>query len=147
MNKNFAALFAAVFFFAGVSPAQTDWVKWEKVEFTYAMELEQKPETKTGNAGFSDMLISSLRKIYKFFISDLDGDNCPFTPTCSAFFVDAVKETNLIQGALMFADRFTRDMNLIDRNTQYPAIKNRLYDPAFNYTLKKDKIYLTPSGL
>jgi putative component of membrane protein insertase Oxa1/YidC/SpoIIIJ protein YidD len=78
---------------------------------------------------------------YWFFISGVDGDNCPFQPSCSSFFVESVKETNLIQGILMFADRFTRDINFYKREEHYPRAGNgRYFDPASLYTLKKEKI-------
>lgn len=79
---------------------------------------------------------------YWFFISDLDGDNCPFTPTCSSFLLQSVKETNVIQGALMFGDRFMRDANIFGREEHYPVIKeNHYFDPVVNYFLDKKKIY------
>ena len=87
------------------------------------------------------IMLSSLRNIYYFFISDLDGDNCPFYPTCSAFFIQSIKETDLFIGGLMFADRFTRDLNLLKGINHYPIKKSgKFFDPPYNYTLNSQKI-------
>jgi putative component of membrane protein insertase Oxa1/YidC/SpoIIIJ protein YidD len=86
-----------------------------------------------------------LINTYWIFISDLDGDNCPFHPSCSSFFLESIEETNLIQGTLMFFDRFTRDSNPVNREEHYPVYKNyRFYDPPKLYTLSKEKIQIIP---
>ena len=83
---------------------------------------------------------------YWFFISDVDGDNCAFQPTCSSFFIDATEETNIFQGSLMFSDRLIRDTNPFKIN-DYPRDKSGYYyDPAYNYTLNQRRIkYLPPT--
>ncbi|MEI7812415.1 MAG: membrane protein insertion efficiency factor YidD [Ignavibacteria bacterium] len=124
--------------------AQTDWQRWEKAYIPYSAsddEVRTKPgrERKYGN-----FVLDGSKKLYNFFISDLDGDNCPFQPSCSLFFIQSVKLTDIFQGALMFADRFTRDMNLIKIN-HYPFSRNgRLYDPVWNYTLRQENIKFIP---
>ena len=119
--------------------AQTDWIKWGKNEATYSIKLEKNyAETKIDS---KNNLIVHLKNFYSFFISDYDGDNCPFSPSCSEFFVQAVRETNLIKGTLMFVDRFTRDINFFKGTLHYPRIKNgKFYDPVNNYTLITKKI-------
>ncbi len=119
--------------------AQTDWFKWGKSEVTYSIKLEGKAidtQYKSKNN-----LFDHLKNFYSFLISDYDGDNCPFAPSCSEFFVQAVKETNLIKGTLMFVDRFTRDINFFKGTLHYPKYKNgKFYDPINNYTLNTQKI-------
>jgi len=79
----------------------------------------------------------------------VDGENCPFNPSCSGFLIEAIKETNLPQGTLMFFDRFTRDLNIFGRMNHYPRYGAlHLYDPVDLYTLNEDKIqYLPPTIL
>ncbi len=90
--------------------------------------------------------MGSLKWGYSFFISDHDGDNCPFYPTCSEFFVQAVRETNFFQGFFMFADRFTRDTNLLKGMKHYPLhVSERFYDPVCNYKLEFGEIKYFPS--
>jgi hypothetical protein len=48
----------------------------------------------------------------------------------------------------MFADRFTRDMDIFGRIEHYPIAKNRhLFDPPKLYTLNKAKIKYIPAGV
>ncbi len=122
-----------------VSPvlfAQSDWTKWEAAKPSFKIPVETDNENGKSNGTATDKILTGARQLYAFFISDLDGDNCPFYPSCSHFFVRAVRATNLLQGALMFADRFVRDTNFLKDPAQYPVkIKHRFYDPVFLYDL------------
>ena len=128
--------------------AQTDWVKWGKADYSYQIKQEssQRQYSVSGN-NFGETALKSIAVGYWVLISDVDGDNCPFSPTCSSFFLQSVKETNFAQGTLMFADRFTRDMDFIDRFSHYPVAKNRhFYDPVSLYTLNTSQIKYIPAG-
>lgn len=127
---------------SSVLRAQTDLVRWEAREPAYSVRGGAESHThaaRTDNSG----VLGILKSGYKFFISDLDGDNCPFTPVCSEFFVQSVQSTNLVQGMLMFADRFTRDMNFVKINLYPLTPQNRFYDPVENYLLNDAKIKLS----
>ncbi len=127
--------------FAFQTKAQTDWIKWNAQPAAYELTKHQHHEYTIDKSSFGMTLISSGRNIYYFFISDLDGDNCPFNPTCSQFLVQSVKETNFFVGSLMFADRFTRDLNFIKAKDRYQILPGgRLFDPAYNYSLNSKKI-------
>ena len=52
-------------------------------------------------------LIASV-KMYQLCLSPLLGNNCRFTPTCSAYFITAVKKYGAIRGALKGAWRICR---------------------------------------
>lgn len=128
---------------------QNDWDKWDKINADYTIKDfpgKRDYSFKSDNAG--EFLIKSAANAYWFFISDVDGDNCPFKPSCSSFFVDAVKETNIFQGSLMFFDRFTRDINVF-KTGKYARVKSGYYyDPAILYTLSGDKInYIPPNEI
>jgi len=128
--------------------SQTDWVRWEKVEYNY-----EKPNSfryrdySFDTESASGFIAKSAVNTYWYFFSELDGDNCPYSPSCSAFFVQSAKETNIFQGTLMFFDRFTRDYNIYKRHEHYPrVIDGHYYDPVSLYTLDEDKIeYIPPS--
>jgi putative component of membrane protein insertase Oxa1/YidC/SpoIIIJ protein YidD len=121
--------------------SQPDSEKWEAKQIFYELPVTHPHDYTIDKSSFGMTVITSLRNIYYFFISDLDGDNCPFYPSCSAFFIQAVKETNIFSGGLMFADRFTRDMNLLKGKDQYPISKlGKFFDPPYNYTLNSQKI-------
>jgi putative component of membrane protein insertase Oxa1/YidC/SpoIIIJ protein YidD len=126
---------------------QTDWHKWGKANYSYkiplANEQQRNYSLKEENAG--TFILKAFADVYWIFISDVDGDNCSFYPTCSSFFLQAVKKTNILQGTLMFADRFTRDMSLFKLN-YYPRIKDgHFYDPVSLYTLNYKNIKVIPS--
>ena len=128
--------------------AQLDDLKWQKADISYEKQINYNKRNysfESDNAG--EFLAKSLANAYWFFISDVDGDNCPFRPTCSVFLIQSAKETNIFQASLMFFDRFTRDMNIATRHGHYPRVSDGyLYDPPQNYTLNKGKIkYLPPA--
>ena len=128
--------------------SQTDWVKWEKAEYSYEKPNEYRHRVYSFEADHAgELVVKSIGNAYWFFISDLDGDNCPFRPSCSSFLIQSAKETNLLQGTLMFFDRFTRDMNIYKGHDHYPRVKKGYYyDPITLYTLDEDSIeYIPPS--
>ncbi len=138
-----ARLLISFLFIAEISYAQTDWVKWEGKETSYELTATHYHNYTVDKSSFGMTLLSVFRNTYYFFISDLDGDNCPFEPSCSAFFLQSVKETSIFKGTLMFADRFTRDLNLFKGSDHYPLMTSKkYYDPAYNYILHSEKIKL-----
>jgi putative membrane protein insertion efficiency factor len=86
--------------------------------------FEPGSQTLTGNS------IGSLFKFYKHFISSQDASSCSFHPSCSVYFVDAVKVGGLLKGTLLFGDRFMRCNSLSKEN--YPIYEDYrlLYDPV-----------------
>ncbi len=126
----------------------TGWVKWGKADYRYEKPNELRHrEYSFDTESVSGFIAKSTASAYGYFISDLDGDNCPYRPSCSAFFVEASKETNIAQGTLMFFDRFTRDFNIYKRHEHYPRVKDgHYYDPVSLYTLDEELIdYIPPS--
>ena len=45
-------------------------------------------------------LMIGLVRLYQMLLSPLLGRNCRFTPTCSAYFIEAVKKYGAVRGAL-----------------------------------------------
>jgi hypothetical protein len=70
-----------------------EFERWGKKEIPYAAKYETA-ETETGG------VLNAVRGMYRLLLSDLDGDNCPFAPTCSSFFTKAASEYGLITGDL-----------------------------------------------
>ncbi len=120
--------------------AQTEDHRWEKTSPYYKFVKGERHVHKS-NSG----VMGFLFLVYQHGFSDHDGDNCPFHPSCSAFFVESVQRTNLLKGMLMFSDRFTRDSNLFKSAAQYGYDNTgKLYDPVENYMLfnKKIKVHI-----
>tara|TARA_B100000886_G_scaffold153897_1_gene104742 strand:+ start:75 stop:326 length:252 start_codon:yes stop_codon:yes gene_type:complete len=47
-------------------------------------------------------------KIYKYFISPLLGNRCRFIPTCSDYFIEALKTHGLIKGLSLGSKRILK---------------------------------------
>lgn len=127
---------------------QIENLKWQKADPSYEKHTKQAHRDysfEADNAG--EFIAKSLTNAYWFFISDVDGDNCPFRPSCSSFLLQSTKETNVFQASLMFFDRFTRDMNIAKGHNHYPRVSDGYYyDPPQNYTLNQGRIkYLPPA--
>jgi putative component of membrane protein insertase Oxa1/YidC/SpoIIIJ protein YidD len=137
IKYTYVIVFTSLFFLVDLY-SQTDWEKWGKAELDYKFNDSFRSRDysfDSDNAG--KFILKSFVNAYWFFVSDVDGDNCPFRPSCSAFFYDAVNETNIFQGTLMFFDRFTRDLNIFKKG-EYPRTREGYYyDPSFLYTLSK----------
>ena len=140
-------LLLLVTFFIIPAFSQTDWVKWEKADYSYQIENNSRDRSYSfASTGVGDFAGKVLINTYWFFISDVDGANCPFNPTCSSFLVQSISETNPIQGLLMSFDRFTRDTNIYGRQEHYPRFGNtHFYDPITLYTLDEKKINFIPA--
>ncbi len=146
IKNNLLVLYLCFFIAVNLLP-QTDWVRWEKSDPSYQIKKENiERENNFEIASLSDLITKPLINTYRFLISDVDGANCPFYPSCSQFFLKAVEETNLVQGTVMFFDRFTRDTNVFDRGDHYPIYDSRHYfDPVYQYKLQQGEIKIFPT--
>ncbi len=144
MEKLISRTLTILIFLTAAVFAQTETHWWSKKKADNKI-----PEISERNYSIDDSsvmmsLVSGFQYAYYFLISDYDGDNCPFTPTCSNFFVQSVKRTNIFQGALMFADRFTRDLNFIERDKYPRSHGGKLIDLPRNYELEESDIVILP---
>ncbi len=142
-------ILTVLLFVPALLSAQTEAQRWGKADISYQVK---SPYTERNygieKASVTDMFVSSFAHAYWILISDVDGDNCPFSPSCSSFFVQSVKETNIFQGTLMFADRLTRDTNFFYRQYHYPYASNgRLYDVPSSYKLDAAEIIYHPPSV
>jgi putative component of membrane protein insertase Oxa1/YidC/SpoIIIJ protein YidD len=151
MSKTVKVLFISFLLMPLSMFCQTDWVKWEKAEYDYRKpnDFRHRDYSYDNDSTASQYVVKTGANAYWYFVSDLDGDNCPFRPSCSAFFVESSKQTNIFQGTLMFFDRFTRDLNIYKRHEHYPRVRDGFfYDPVSLYTLDESKVnYIPPSAI
>lgn len=116
--------------------AQTDWQRWQKSEISYSEKIDDPERSYSLRSDDPfEFLLKTAAVTYWFFISDVDGDNCPFDPSCSSFFLESVKASNIIEGTLVFSDRFTRDFNVFNRSNYHITRRGRLADPPEKYLL------------
>ena len=146
INKKY--FFIVLFLLQLTSYSQIDWVRWEKADPAYQIDdtyIERDYDLSINSV--SDLIIKPVINVYWLFISDVDGANCPFNPSCSSFLVQSINETNMSQGLLMFFDRFTRDTNVYGRSEHYPRFDNKhFYDPVTLYSLDEKKINFIPAN-
>lgn len=136
-----------LFLLATLSFAQTDWQKWEAKDVSYLLPSINEKKVNVEQTSITGFVLNSLKNIYSYTISDYDGNNCPFTPSCAEFFVESAEATNIVTGFLMFADRFTRDMNFLKDANHYSLHKNgKYFDPPRNYTLNLQQIKFEPDN-
>jgi len=53
-------------------------------------------------------ILIGVVRLYQIFLSPLLGAHCRFSPSCSAYFIRAVKKYGAIKGSLMGAWRICR---------------------------------------
>ena len=53
-------------------------------------------------------ILISIIKIYKYLISPLIGNRCRFLPTCSEYFIEALKTQGLVQGLKLGSKRILK---------------------------------------
>lgn len=134
-----------ILFLSSSAFSQYEKVIWEKADISYRNEVQlNEREYSYESRDPFNLVFKTAINAYWFLVSDLDGDNCPFHPSCSAFLLEAVNDTDYFQGILMFFDRFTRDASFIGRSIRYPRHKSgKLYDPVYSYKLSKSQ-FLSP---
>ncbi len=50
--------------------------------------------------GLPAMLLIAMVRVYQVVLSPFLGRNCRFTPSCSAYFIGAVKKYGAVRGAI-----------------------------------------------
>ena len=144
--KKLKVAVVAVLIFCFTASAQSEKEKWDKAGYSFSKKTISASRDYSLNGRVIDIPVKVLLDVYWALVSEPSGDVCPYTPSCSNFFLQSVQQSNIIRGSLMFFDRFTRDMNVVNRLQRYPVAKNgKLYDPVCNYLLKPEKlIYIPP---
>ncbi len=86
---------------------------------------EREPETSS-----IKLVFLAAIELFQKRISPTDGPRCGFTPTCSAFGHQAVRDYGPVRGVLMTADRLMRDTFLTELGPGYILLPDgRIFDP------------------
>jgi len=75
------------------------------------------------------LLFSGLFLFYKSFVSSQDGQQCSFTPSCSVYGMEAVKEKGVLKGMVLTFDRLTRCNGLSPEKYSIDPETGKFYDP------------------
>tara|TARA_B100002003_G_scaffold216963_1_gene216874 strand:- start:34 stop:303 length:270 start_codon:yes stop_codon:yes gene_type:complete len=85
---------------------------------------------------FINLILISIIKFYKYFISPYIGSNCRYLPTCSAYFIDCIKLNGALKGCALGIKRILKchPIKFLGGNDGF--------DPAPNLnTKRKEKQY------
>ncbi len=80
-----------------------------------------------------DWFIGELFFVYKQFVSSQDGNTCTFTPSCSTYGVQAIREQGVVIGTINFFDRFSRCHGLNSEDYEFDSEHNLLIDPVLDH--------------
>lgn len=70
-------------------------------------------------------------RFFQVRISPIDGPRCGFSPTCSRYGYEAIREYGPVQGIIMTGDRLIRCNPWKRPGRDYPLLPNgKLYDPV-----------------
>jgi putative membrane protein insertion efficiency factor len=106
---------------AGVSHAEPFRGPWEK-------DSTQKISSKQGPRGINPLY--ALVKVYRKYISPIDGKECPMYPSCSEYSLRCFEKHGLFVGWVMTCDRLIHEADEIGKaSIIYVNGKERLYDP------------------
>ena len=92
-------------------------------------KIQDKYEHVNQNTNELQLLFSGLFIGYKKFISSQDAQNCSFTPSCSEYALQAVKQQGIIKGLLNGFDRLTRCNSLSPEKYELDPKTQLLKDP------------------
>ena len=88
----------------------------------------QTPEHETSSVKL--VFLGAIR-LFQELISPIDGPRCGFSPSCSAFGHQAVRQYGPVRGVLLTADRLLRCTPFTTPGTDYLVLPNgRLFDPV-----------------
>ncbi len=98
---------------------------------THADHAEQAVETSSVKLVF----LGAIR-LFQERISPIDGPRCGFSPTCSRYGYQAIREHGPVLGIIMTGDRMIRCNPWRRPGRDYPLLPNgKLYDPVRNNVL------------
>jgi len=77
-----------------------------------------------------EFIFAGLFVSYKAVLSSQDMNSCVFTPSCSVYGIESIKQNGLILGVINTFDRLTRCHPFAGKNYKFDEEQNRLYDPV-----------------
>lgn len=81
------------------------------------------------NRNEASFIFSALFVMYKEFISSQDIDACVFTPSCSVYAVESIKQKGIVTGYFSAIDRLTR-CNPGHKDLPIDPETGKYYDPV-----------------
>jgi hypothetical protein len=86
----------------------------------------------SNNNSTMEIVLSSMFKFYKYFISSQDSQSCSFSPSCSVYAVETIKKQGFLLGMFDTFDRLSRCNGLSPENYKINSNHTLLIDPVHN---------------
>lgn len=104
----------------------------KKFENLFAVEAETTHyhDQLKDNKNEVNFLFSLLFVMYKDVISSQDVDMCVFTPSCSVYAIESIKQKGIVAGYLSAIDRLTRCNPGRNKNLPIDPATGKYYDPV-----------------
>jgi putative component of membrane protein insertase Oxa1/YidC/SpoIIIJ protein YidD len=84
------------------------------------------------NNSTMEIVLSSMFKFYKYFISSQDSQSCSFSPSCSVYAVETIKKQGFFLGILDTFDRLSRCNGMSPEKYEINQNHTLLIDPVHN---------------
>ncbi len=100
------------------------------LSIAHTIESPLTPASPVYRVSIPSVLTNASFKFYKKFITNQDMTNCPFSPSCSQYMLEAVSEYGAA-GFFMGLDRLNRCTSTEHKRNMYPTLSNgKHYDPV-----------------
>ena len=130
-NRVKAILFLFLFTYPAFSPGQSNN---NFNEFKDLFEIKTHKHNWTSHLKESEnelsFIFSLLFVVYKKVFSSQDVDSCVFTPSCSVYAIENIKQKGLIIGSMGAFDRISRCNPGKKKNFQTDKETGKYYDPV-----------------
>lgn len=103
MTKAAAILIVVLFIFAGPAPPTASALD-DPMKGPWCETEARSEEPARGPGGLAVFLV----KVYREYLSPIDGTNCPMHPSCSQYSIECFEKHGLFMGVLMTSDRLYR---------------------------------------
>ena len=124
----FILLLSLSFHFQELNAQQTDFSKFNNF-FEPKVHHHNWSKQLVGNHNEVKFVFSVLFVLYKDVLSSQDVDSCVFTPSCSVYAVESVKQNGAIYGIMDAFDRLTR-CNPAPKAFPIDPNTHKYYDPV-----------------
>lgn len=104
-----------LFLSTAIATPASGWGPWSvNMDSPAFLPTAEQADSAPGSADPTEYSIAStpfiwLLKIYRSFISPIDGDRCPMYPTCSQYSIQAIHKHGPFIGIVMTADRLIHE--------------------------------------
>ncbi|HKK42146.1 MAG TPA: membrane protein insertion efficiency factor YidD [Bacteroidales bacterium] len=75
-------------------------------------------------------IFSTVFVVYKEVFSSQDIDACVFTPSCSVYAIESIKQEGVVKGYLNALDRLTRCNPVPKKNMPVDMLTGKYFDPV-----------------